>query len=167
MKISVQDSRLAKAAEEGVDAFLQVIIDATNEAIGHQLTPETMAELTSDQITLLAWDILHSEVMDGGYVQLIHNGYGAFIFRNPFAKAVKQWGMDDLCRHVRKAGKVYAKHHEEIEHDYTDEEFMALFERMPEFDDFDDEFVEKEETWMAEIAHYVDDNIGNFVTIEK
>lgn len=167
MKISVQDSRLAKAAEEGVDAFLQVIIDATNEAIGHQLTPETMAELTSDQITLLAWDILHSEVMDGGYVQLIHNGYGAFIFKNPFARVVKEWGLVDLAKHIRKCYKLYEKHHELIEQDCTDEEFMALFEQLPEFDDFDDEFVEQEEQWTDLIAHYVDDHLEQFVIIEN
>ena len=165
MKVNVTDSRLAKAAEEGVDAFLQVIIDATNEAIGHQLTPETMAELTSDQITLLAWDILHSEVMDGGYVQLIHNGYGAFIFKNPFARAVKEWGLTDLAKHIRKCYKLYEKYHEQIEQDCTDEEFMALFEQLPAFDDFDDEFVEQEEQWTDLIAHYVDDHLEQFVEI--
>ena len=44
---------------------------------------------------------------------------------------------------------------------------MALFERMSECDDFDDKFVENEEQWTDEIAHYIDDNIEKFATIVK
>ena len=43
---------------------------------------------------------------------------------------------------------------------------MALFEQFPAFDDYDDEFVENEEEWTAEVAHYVDDHIERFGRIE-
>lgn len=164
-KVIVKDKVLAQAAGESIDAFLKVIIDAINDSVNGELTTETMAELSADQITLLAWNILHEEVMDGGYVQLIHNGYGAFIFKNPFAKAVKEWGLVDLARHIRRAYKLYERYHEQIEQDCTDEEFMALFEQMPQFDEFDDEFVESEEDWTELVAHYVDDHLEEFVEI--
>ena len=166
-EVKIKNSVLEQAAHEGMDAFVGVFVKAIYDHIGGSLTLETMSRLNADQITLLAWDILHQEVMDGGYVQLIHNGYGPFTFKNPFAKAVREWGLDDLCRHIHKANKLYNVHHEEIEQDCTDDEFMALFERMPKFDDLDDEFVDKEETWTAQIAHYVDDNIENFADITK
>ena len=50
---------------------------------------------------------------------------------------------------------------------YTDDEFMELFERFPDFDDLDDKFVENEEQWTNRIAFYVDDNLDKFVTIVK
>lgn len=165
--VKIKDEVLQKAAAEGMDAFVGAFVNAINDAIGGTLTAETMAELNADQITLLAWDILHKEVMDGGFVQLIHNGYGAFIYKNPFAVAMKGWGLIELCRMIRKSYALYNKYHEEIEQDCTDEEFMALFERMSEFDDFDDKFVENEEQWTDEIAHYIDDNIEKFAAIVK
>ena len=165
-EVKIKDAALRAAAAEGMDAFIKVFVDGIRSAVGGQLTAEAMGELNSDQLTLLAYDALHEEVMDGGFVQLIHNGYGGFIFRNPFAKAVKQWGLRDLAKLVYNAGALYARHHEEIERDCSDEEFMALFERFPEFDDLDDEFVENEEEWTAAVAHYVDENIGRFATIE-
>jgi len=162
----VTDAALRKAAEEGMDAFVGVFINALRDAIGGELTAETMQQLNSDQVTLLAWDTLHQEVMDGGFVQLIHNGYGPFIFKNPFAKALnKMWGMRELSKLVYDAHTLYAQHGAEIEKDCTDEEFMALFEQYPEFDDLDDQFVENEESYTEQVARYIDEHIEKFATI--
>jgi len=165
--IEVRDTVLQQAAAEGMDAFVKVFVEAIREAVGGELTQETMAQLTADQVTLLAWDTLHDEVMDGGFVQLIHNGYGPFIFKNPFAKAIKLWGLRDLSKLIYDAHTLWLKHRDVIERDLTDDEFMALFEQLPEFDDLDDKFVENEEEWTSMIAHYIDEHIENFVSIEQ
>ena len=165
-EVTIKDDVLRKAAGEGMDAFVGAFVQAIKETIGGELTAATLGELNSDQITLLAWDVLHEEVMDGGFVQLIHNGYGPFIFKNPFAKAVKLWGMRELSKLVYDAHTLYVKYHEPLEKDCTDDEFMALFEQFPEFDDMDDEFVEKEEAWTEQIARYIDENIDRFAIVE-
>ena len=152
---------------EGMDSFLQVFIKAIQEAIGGELTAETMAELNADQMTLLAWQTLHDEVMDGGFVQLIYNGYGPFIFKNPLAKVLRMWGLRDLSKLIYEGHTLWLKHREQIERDLSEEEFMALFEQLPEFDNLDDTFVENEEQWTSDIAHYVDEHIDRFVEIMK
>ena len=168
MEIIIQDETLRKAAQEGMDAFVQTFVQAINDAIGGELNSESMALLNADQITLLAWDILHEEVMDGGFVQLIHNGYGPFIFKNPFAKALnKMWHMRELSKLVYDAHTLYAKYGKEIEKDCTDEEFMALFEQYPEFDDLDDQFVENEEEYTQQVARYIDENIEKFANVAE
>ena len=166
-EVIVKDADLQQAAQEGMDAFLNVFVKATYDAIGGELTAETMQQLNADQITLLAWNILHEEVMDGGFVQLIHNGYGTFIFKNPFAKALKQWDLRELSKLIYEAHTLWLKHREKIEKDCTDEEFMALFEQFPEFDDLDDQFVEHEEEWTEDIAHFVDDHLERFATVKE
>lgn len=103
IKVIVKDGDLRKAASEGMDEFVDVFVKAIYDAIGGTLTAENMAELNADQITLLAYIMLRDEMMDGGMVQLIHNGYGAFFFKNPFAKAVKQWEMKDLSKLIYNA----------------------------------------------------------------
>ncbi|MDE6002206.1 MAG: DMP19 family protein [Prevotella sp.] len=166
-QVTINDAVLRQAASKGMDAFVGAFVTAIKEAIVGELTADTLGELNSDQLTLLAWDVLHSEVMDGGFVQLIHNGYGPFIFKNPFAKAVKLWGMRELSKLVYSAHTLYNKYHEALERDCTDDEFMTLFEQHPEFDDMDDEFVEQEETWTEQIACYIDEHIENFATITE
>ena len=165
--IIVKDADLSRAAMDGMDAFLQVVVGAIRQAIGGEPTAETMAELNANQMTLLCWDTLHTEVMSGGFIQLIHNGYGPFIFRNPFAKAVgKMWQMRELQKRLYEVHTLWLRHREALEADCTDEEFMALFERFPEFDDYDDWFVENEEELTAQVAHYVDDHLEQFVMID-
>ena len=165
IEVKIEDAALRQAAAEGMDAFVGTFVTALREAIGGELTAETMSQLTADQVTLLAWDSLHSEVMDGGFVQLIHNGYGPFMFKNPVAKAFRLWGLRDLSKLVYDAHTLYVKYGQEIERDCTDEEFMALFERFFEFDTLDDAFVEHEEEWTAGIADYIDNHIEHFAQI--
>ena len=166
-EVTVRDATLRKAAAEDMDAFVAVFVDAIKETIGGDLNAENMGQLNADQITLLAWDILHEEVMGGGFIQLIHNGYGPFIFKNPFAKAVKLWGMRDLSKLVYEGHTLYLKYRDQIEADCTDDEFMALFEQFPEFDNLDDTFVECEEEWTAQIAEYIDQHLEQFAHVEE
>lgn len=165
-EVKVKDSDLQRAAAEGMDAFLKVFADAIYQSIGGELNAETMQELNADQITLLGYLSLRDEVMDGGFVQMIHNGYGGFIYLNPFDKAVRNWGILNLYKIINKSHSLYKKYREEIEKDCSQEEFDALYEKFSEFDDFDDAFVEGEEGFTSQVAHYVDEHIENFATIE-
>lgn len=128
-----------------MDAFLHLISDTILEAIGGELNAQTMPELNGEQITLLAYRMLHDEVTDGGFIQLIHNGLGPFIFLNPFAKAMRLWGLKDFSKLLYEGRKFYEAHGAEIQREMSDEDFMALFEQYPEADDFDDTFIENEE----------------------
>ena len=165
MEVKIPEIKLQEAAGQSVDAFLTVIHDAILEAIGGELNAQTLPLLNGEQVTLLGYFILREEVMDGGFIQLIHNGYGPFIFLNPFAKAMRLWGAHDLSKLIYKGRKLFELHGDTLTADCSDEEFMALFEQYPEFDDLDDAFIEMEEEATDIIAHYVDENLGQFVSV--
>lgn len=167
MTVSIQDEELRKAAEEGFDAFLNLVIDKTRNAMGGELTAENMAQMSSNQITLMGYAMLRDELMDGGFIQLIHNGYGPFFFRNPFDAAMRNWGVVELCRLMRRAKKQYLRYREEIEKEMNDDEFMALYEKIPAFEDLDDEFVSNEEKWSEQVAVYVDEHLTELVEIKN
>lgn len=163
MEVKIAEAKLQEAASKGVDAFLTLVHDAILEAIGGEVNAETLPLLNGEQTTLLAYFILREEVMDGGFIQLIHNGYGPFIFLNPFAKAMRLWGAHDFSKLIYKGRKLFELHGDKLTTDCSDEEFMALFEQYPDFDDLDDEFIEMEEEVTDIIAHYVDDNLEKFI----
>ena len=167
LQVCIADDVLRQAATEGMDAFVKAFADAITEAAGGELNAEAMQSLNADQITLWGYALLHDELMDGGFVQLIHNGYGGFIFLNPFAKAMRLWGAHVFSKLVYKGRKLFEQHGEALTKDCSDEEFMALFEQFPEFDELDDEFVECEEEVTELIARYVDEHIEKFAEIVK
>lgn len=167
MKPVVKEESIIKAANESMDEFINLIADALLESVGGSLDATTMQQLNADQLTVIAYIWMRNEVMDGGFVQLIHNGFGGFIFENPFARIIKSWGLKELGRLIYNVKKLYHEHGASIQADCTDEEFMELFEKYPAFDDYDDTFVENEEEWTSGMAYYIDEHLQDFITIEK
>lgn len=163
--VEVTDAALRRAAEEGMDAFIQVFTNAYLEAMGGELSAGTMRLLTGEQHSLLAYRIFRDELMEGGFCQLVQNGYGAYIFSNPFARVMRLWGVEGLDKLVYAAKKVYDAHREDLERERTDEEFMAMYEQYEVFDDLEDQFLEHEEEYTAQVASYVDEHLEQFARI--
>ncbi len=176
MKPNINKQLYSQKVEQGPDDLFTFVVDKTLETIGGQLDASTMAQLNPNQVTLLGYHLFREEVLDGGFVQLIHNGLGPFIFLNPFAKAVRLWGNDieneegdgillRFSKLIYKGRKLYERYGSELTGDMTDEEFMALFEQYPEFDDLDDGFIEMEEDLTSMIAAYIIKNNDEFLEL--
>ncbi len=163
--IKIENKLLAKAIEQGMDEFLLVFIDAYLKTIDGKLTNENMQLLNGSQHTLLAWHFFSSEMREGGFVQLIQNGYGTYIFGNPFAKAIKQFGAVELGRLIYKAKDIYEPNKKVLEHETTEEEFNAMYVDFEVFDELEEQYFDIEEQQTALIAAYVDDHIADFAEI--
>ena len=114
-QITVSDADLRKGAEEGMDAFLKVFIDKYLEVTGGKINADTMPLLNGYQHTLLGYHFFREEVMEGGFVQLIQNGYGPYIFDNPFAKAMRMFGAKEFSKLIYEAKKIYDAHRADLE----------------------------------------------------
>ena len=164
--IKISDEALRNGAEQGMDEFLQVFIDKYLEVTGGVINAETMPLLNGHQHTLLGYHFLREELNVGGFVQLIQNGYGPYIFENPFAKAMRLFGLKEFSKLIYAAKKIYDENKADLEKERTDDEFMAMYEQYEAFDDLEEEFMEMEEFVTAKLAEYVDENIELFGEIE-
>lgn len=153
------------AQEQGSDAVYDLVVSVIQKSVGRVLDAESMQKLNAEQITLWAYDVVHSEVLDGGFVQLIHNGYGPFIFDNPFAKAMRLWGLKEFSKLIYAAKKQYDQDKDEIMRECSAEEFMAMFERFPKYDDLDDQYIESEEEYTHQIVDYITENVSSFIEV--
>lgn len=165
--IEVTDAALQVASAEGMDEFIQVFTDKYKEIIGGELTAQSMPLLTGEQHSLLAYQIFRDEIMVGGFCQLIQNGYGSYIFDNPFAKVMRLWGAEDFSKLLYKAKKIYDANRDDLEKERTDDEFMAMYEPYEAFDDLEEEYFEMEEQVTALVASYLDDHLELFAKIIK
>lgn len=165
MVITVTDAALRKGAMEGTDAFLQVFIDKYLEVTGGVVNADTMPLLNGYQHTLLGYHFFREEVNEGGFVQLIQNGYGPYIFGNPFAKAMRLMGAKEFSKLIYAAQEIYIDHRKDLERECTDEEFMAMYEQYEVFDDLEEKFMDMEEQITAQIAEYVDQHLERFAFV--
>lgn len=165
-QITVLDANLRKGAEEGMDAFLKVFIDKYLEVTEGKINADTMPLLNGYQHTLLGYHFFREEVMEGGFVQLIQNGYGPYIFDNPFAKAMRMFGAKEFSKLIYEAKKIYDAHREDLEKECTEEEFMAMYEQYEAFDDLEEQYMEEEEQITAQIAMYVDKHLDSFAEVK-
>ena len=166
-KITVSDEALRRAAGKGMDEFLRVFTDRYLEVTGGQVDADAMPLLNGWQHTLLGYRLFCEEVNEGGFVQLIQNGYGPYIFLNPFAKAMRLMGAKEFSKLVYEAKKIYDAHREDLEQERDEDEFMAMYERYEEFDDLEEQFMDMEEEVTGQVARYVDGHLEDFALIVK
>lgn len=164
-KITIRDAALKEGAEQGMDEFIKVFADKYLKVTGGELKPETMELLNGYQHSLLGYYFFREEVMEGGFVQLIQNGYGPYIFENPFAKAMRLFGAKEFSKLIYAAKEIYDAHKEDLQKECTDEEFMAMYEQYEQFDDLEEAFLDMEEQVTATVASYVDDHLEDFAEI--
>lgn len=163
--IEVSDNALKEAASLGMDEFISVFTNKYLEVIGGELNAEKMDLLNGYQHSVLAYHFFRQEIMDGGFVQLIQNGYGGYIFDNPFAKSMRLFGAETFSKLIYKAKKIYDAHKEDLEKERNEDDFMAMYEQYEEFDDLEEEFLDSEEQVTAIIAEYIDDHLEEFAKI--
>ena len=128
------DKELAREKYESLDgiSFIQWVTDGYLTSIGGALTAENMEMLSAAQHSVLCYRYVLDEVMEGGFIQLILNGYAPYVLEGPFPMVVKkEWGsveglekvMKDFSKLLYDAKKEYHKHQEELSQDMNDEEF--------------------------------------------
>jgi len=144
--------------------FLFVFTEKYFELIGEN--EEILKEFTSSQNVLLAYNFLFDQVCNGGFIQLIVNGYGSYVFDTPFSSLLKEWGVERIAGIVDEARAVYEEHKEELEKDVTLEEFSKLYEKIKGFDPLDDRFYKVMGGETEVLKKYVEDHLEEFAVME-
>lgn len=167
--IVLADADLQAAAQKGPVAFLNLFLDAIGNVTGDEFGAEEMAKLNGNQHALNSFRILRDEFETGGFINLIQDGFGPYIFDNPFAKALRIWGAHDLSQMVYKAKRVFDANRQELTTIAdNDEDFGRLFDKFqPMFEKVELEIDEELDKAAVAIAAYVDENIEQFASVEK
>lgn len=169
------DKELAREKYESLDgiSFIQWVTDGYLTSIGGALTAENMEMLSAAQHSVLCYRYVLDEVMEGGFIQLILNGYAPYVLEGPFPMVVKkEWGsvegqekvMRDFSKLLYDAKKEYHKHQEELSQDMNDEEFMALYEQLEELNELGDDFLdEHQEDVTPMVAKMIVENVDKYM----
>jgi tetratricopeptide (TPR) repeat protein len=142
--------------------YLFEYIDKYEEIVNNHPDGKVTDYLNDSQITLLAYNFLYGQVSNGGFIQLIQNGYGGFIFNTPFAETIKTWGAEKTGKIVEKANIIYNKYKDELDKETSMEEFSELYDEIKDFEPLEDEFYEIMDNETKIIKKYVEENTNDF-----
>lgn len=145
--------------------FIEWVTDGYLAAVGGALTEEKMEMLSAEQHAVLCYRYVLDEVMEGGFIQLIMNGYAPYVLEGPFPMVVKkEWGMKDFSKLLYEVKKEYHKHQEELSKDMDEDEFMAMYEQLEELNELGDDFLdEHQEEVSPAVAKMIMENLEKFV----
>lgn len=146
--------------------FIYKILDPYQNAI-NEVEDENVIldQLCDDQHTLLIYDALYGQVTNGGFLQLIHNGYGAFVFDPVFIEDLERWTLIATAGLLKEANVIYLNHKDYLEEERDLREFSALCKSFKEFEPFDDLFYEMMEDEVRRFRAYIENHITDFVKI--
>ncbi|MCW3126092.1 MAG: hypothetical protein JWO03_1750, partial [Bacteroidetes bacterium] len=102
--ISQQD---IKAASEQPDELIYLLIKRYNDVIVASGSREIMAHFTMEQNILWAFNALDGQVCNGGFIQLIENKYGGYIFYTPLSDLLREWGLVHTADIIDRARLIY------------------------------------------------------------
>lgn len=137
--------------------YLNSETDQLIARIDGQLTDDNMNLLSLNEHCLLAYRYLRDEVMDGGFIQLIQNGYGPYVLLGPFPMLMKkEWGQKQFGQFLFDVAREYKAHRSELEADKSDEDFMAQYEQFEALNDYGDDYLDdyEETVTPAIVEHY-------------
>lgn len=130
--------------------YINRLTDEVIKRIGGQLTEENMNKLSLDEHCMIAYRYLRDEVMEGGFIQLIQNGFGPYVLLGPFPMLMKKkYGMKKFGQFLFDVAHEYKAHKEELEADKTEDEFMAQYEKFEKLNEYGDEFLDD---WEEEVT---------------
>lgn len=163
VKINLSEIEKAKDSLPYIRVFINAYIGDTKD----NDPAEKMSELNGYQNTLLAYHYFCEEITEGGFIQLIQNGYGPYIFHNPFAKVMKIFGAGELAKIIYKAKDIYDKHKEELEKAETTEDFDKIDKQLEKLENLEEAFFDIKSNEEKIIAEYIKTNTNNFAEIAE
>jgi hypothetical protein len=145
--------------------YLFTFLSAYFEASESCSASETANKFNASQHTLLAYNCLVGEVTNGGFIQLIHNGYGSYVFDSPFLETIKSWGLEKIAEITQEAKTYYLKYKAELESEKTPEEFSQLYSDIKVFEPLETRFYDAMIDETEKLRKYIELHANDFVFV--
>lgn len=125
-------------AEKDDHKLFELFVEPLHEEMYKRQDFTFMDELSHGQQLLLSYDYVRMQVLQGGFIQFIQNGYTGLLL--PMPEWLSAIGATDMAKVLDDVLKVYVLNHEMMDKKTTVEEFALLYEELKEFEQLDDTF---------------------------
>lgn len=161
----IKEEELKKVQESGdLLAYYDLLCQPLHTELYKRQDFRFMDELTEAQQLLISYDYVQNQVLQGGFIQLIQNGYVALL------PTIPQWlmmlGQEEMANVIDEALKDYVLKRDILDKEYTVEEFAKLYKELPEFRFLDERFEELHGQTVKALLDYATHHIEEFATVK-
>ena len=144
-------------------AVFELLVEPIHEEL-YRLQDFTFIDTLSEgQQLLVSYDYVRMQVMQGGFIQLIQNGYIGLLPSMP------QWlyniKADEMAKVIDDVLKVYVLNRELLDKETSVEEFAKLYDELQEFQILDEQFAQLNEPTLQLMMEYAKQNMSEFANV--
>ncbi|XZF15237.1 DMP19 family protein [Chitinophagaceae bacterium MMS25-I14] len=141
--------------------YMELLTEPLHAELYRRQTFDFMEELSEGQRLLISYDYVRTQVLQGGFIQFIQNGYISLLL--PMPAWLQPLGADDMAQLLDDVLKVYVLNIEKLERETTVDEFARLYTEMPEFEQLDERFTRLDDATVSAIMAYASMHLEEFV----
>lgn len=119
-------------------ALFEALVMPIHEELYKRQDFSFIETLSPGQELLLRYDYVRMQVMQGGFIQLLQNGYVGLL--PPLPEMLSQVGAAEMAQVIDDVLRVFALNNEALSRETTVEEFARLYEEFKEFEALDASF---------------------------
>lgn len=154
-----------EAADHDALKYLFLFADKYTKHISASPDGAIQQQMTLEQNVLLAFVDMDNQISNGGFIQLIENGYGKFVFDTPLSAILNDWGAIKTAYILDRARVIYHHKRDILEREKTLEEFAKLYQEHPDFEDLEKEYYAVIDSERFIIKRYIETHIASFAKI--
>lgn len=159
-EVNIQD--IVNATESGDDEKLyDLLVQPLHEELYKRQTFDFLDELSWGQQLLLATDYVRMQAGQGGFIQLIQNGYISLLPN--MVEQLQKLGVPQMAQVLDDALKVYVLNREILDKPTTVEEFAHLYNELKEFEQIDKRFLQLIEPTTKQMLLYSLSHLDEFI----
>jgi len=161
--LTIKKADLDKAEDEW--DYLYLLLDKYYKL--QEKEPDNVVDnFNNGQHSLMAYTVLDSQVGNGGFIQLIYNGWGPYVFESPLIETLRSWGLNDTPDLLEKASVIYNETGIDQKEEDTLDDFSRLYTDYPQFEKFDDAYYEINDSEVRLVKRYIEDHLDDFIIVE-
>lgn len=161
-EISATELQHAREKEDN-DAYYDLLAQPLHQELYKRQDFNFLDDLSEGQKLLLSFDYIREQVLQGGFIQMIQNGYVGLVPQMP--AWLTEIGDTEMAKLLDDALKVYVLNHELMNKKTTVEEFALLYQELKEFEELDERFMNLHILTRNMILDYATKHIDEFALL--
>jgi hypothetical protein len=160
---AIPAAMLAEATSD--DDYLYLLAEAYERLASPAIPLTKLDSFTNEAAVLLLFSTLKGQVENGGFIQLIQNGYGPAIFDSPLGQDLARWGATQTAALLDQTRAIYQAHRAYLERPQALSEFSALYKEFTQFEPLENQFYDIAASQTASVRAYVAQHLSQFARL--